>query len=433
LDIESDNTESAEGNKTKKTAKERFFAIDARSWPKVCELGMPAAVSYLVLACGSGGDQTTTKWSVDAITRHTGIGRPRARQAIEALVKAGLIRIEKGGKRPQYSILHAHKQSRTAPEVTDEERRIYGIIAVGNNAVPKIGRHDNVWQHGKPYETALSLTHKGYLKDLGGHRFTIAEPEAAPEEPDLIWLPSSLVDSGGCNLTPVEQIRQSNDIRALRFFVDLYHAHDLINEPGINWRSPHGLRVQYERVKLGEHGQHVVWGFRRKASEVYLAAPFCAPRVDRTDPDNQTKKFWNAFGVLTSLHLIEPVVYLVDSDSAHGETMWPVEGGEECEYDVGKGASLAAALMLTPGQLEWAANQGIGPTSPVLKHITDVQAIGIYRLRHRPQTEATKIWFSELTENCEAARKRFQDILRPLREQFLQQDGNKQYQGGIKA
>lgn len=55
--------------KPKKSSKERFFAVDARSWPRVCELGMPAAVSYLVLACGSGGDQTTTRWSVDAITR----------------------------------------------------------------------------------------------------------------------------------------------------------------------------------------------------------------------------------------------------------------------------------------------------------------------------------------------------------------------------
>lgn len=86
-------------SKTRKTAKERFFAVDARSWPMVCELGMPAAVSYLVLACGSGGDQTTTRWSVDAITRHTGISRPRAKLAVAALVKAGLIKIEKGGTR----------------------------------------------------------------------------------------------------------------------------------------------------------------------------------------------------------------------------------------------------------------------------------------------------------------------------------------------
>lgn len=76
-------------------------------------------------------------------------------------------------------------------------------------------------------------------------------------------------------VTPVERIRQSNNIRALRLFIDLYHAHDLINGPGINWRPPHGLRFKYERVQLGQFGEFVVWDFKPLHSEVYTAAPFC--------------------------------------------------------------------------------------------------------------------------------------------------------------
>ena len=49
---------------------------------------------------------------------------------------------------------------------------------------------------------------------------------------------------------------------ALRLFIDLYHAHDLINGPGINWRAPHGLRFKYERVQLGQRGEYFVWGFK---------------------------------------------------------------------------------------------------------------------------------------------------------------------------
>jgi hypothetical protein len=413
LDIESDNTESAEGKKTKKTAKERFFATDARSWPKVCELGMPVAVSYLVLACGTGGDQTTTGWSVDAITRHTGIGRPRAKQAIETLVKADLIKIEKGGTRPRYSLLHAHQRAKNVPDLTSEEQRIYGIIASGINAVPKIGRHDNAWQYGKPYETALSLTRKGYLKDLGGHRFTVAEPETTPDEPDLIWLPCSIVESEDGGLTPVERIRQSQNIAALRLFVDLYHAHDLINGPGINWRPPHGLRREFERVKLGQRGEHVVWGFKPKTLSVWPSAPFCRPHLE-DGKDNPTGTFWKALEILTSLHLVAPVTYLVDTDGEHGEEMWPIPrdgAGESCEEAVGLAAGKLCSLMLTHGQIEWANEQGIVTACPVPKHIGEVQAIGIYRMRHRPHTEPTKAWFADLTAQCEAVLERFQDLI----------------------
>src|SRR3954447_10317824 len=76
---------------SKKSARERIFAVDRRAWARACDLGMPAAVSYLVLACGTGGDQRTTGWSVDAITRHTGIGRPRAKKAVQALRDHGLV------------------------------------------------------------------------------------------------------------------------------------------------------------------------------------------------------------------------------------------------------------------------------------------------------------------------------------------------------
>jgi hypothetical protein len=410
MNIENDT----KAERAKKTARERFFAIDAQTWPKVCVLGMPAAVSYLVLACGSGGDQTTTRWSVDAITRHTGIGRPRAKKAVDALVKTGLIRIDRAGTRPQYSIIHAHQQRETVPDLTSEEQRIYGIISQGNNAVPKIGRHDNVWKYGKPYEAALSLTRKGFLKDLGGHRFTLAEQGTVPEGPELIWLPCSLVDSEGKNLTPVEQIRQSNNVRVLRLFIDLYHSHDLINGLGIEWRPPTGLRHKYERIKLGQMGEHVVWGFKPLTSHVYFAARFCAPHVDHAKTEHQAQAFFDALQVLTDLHLVDVIPHLVDNYSEHGEEMWPIPmkgEGEECERLVGLTAAKLANLMLTTGQIDWANSQGIEMACPVKKHMADVQAVGIYRLRHRPHTEATKAWFSELNEQCSALAERFNELI----------------------
>ena len=44
-----------------------FFAIDQRTFAKVCELGRNAATAYLVQACGTGRDNRTTAWSVKSV------------------------------------------------------------------------------------------------------------------------------------------------------------------------------------------------------------------------------------------------------------------------------------------------------------------------------------------------------------------------------
>jgi hypothetical protein len=56
----------------------QFFAIDRRSWAAVCGQGLNAAIVYLVMARGSGGDQRTTSWSINAVENYTGVSRSRA-------------------------------------------------------------------------------------------------------------------------------------------------------------------------------------------------------------------------------------------------------------------------------------------------------------------------------------------------------------------
>src|SRR3954465_6693219 len=91
------------------SAHDGFFAIDRRTWARACELGINPAVAYLVLARGSGGDNRTTAWSVNAIESYTGISRPRAQKAIGTLKSSGLSRQDDGGPPPRYSILAAHE------------------------------------------------------------------------------------------------------------------------------------------------------------------------------------------------------------------------------------------------------------------------------------------------------------------------------------
>jgi hypothetical protein len=49
------------------TEKGGFFAVDKRIWAEVCSLGLNEAVVYLVLANGTGRDNQTSTWSVQAV------------------------------------------------------------------------------------------------------------------------------------------------------------------------------------------------------------------------------------------------------------------------------------------------------------------------------------------------------------------------------
>src|SRR5947209_8473571 len=86
-----------------------FFQIDVRVWRHVLAMGMNHAVALMVLARGSGGDNATTSWSTDAVERYTRISRPRAKQAIEDLERAGVLDLLRGGTTPLRRIRPAHE------------------------------------------------------------------------------------------------------------------------------------------------------------------------------------------------------------------------------------------------------------------------------------------------------------------------------------
>jgi hypothetical protein len=102
-----------------------FFAVDRRSWARVCGLGLNPAVAYLVLARGTGKSNLETAWSVMAIENYTGISRGRAHDAVSALVKDGVVRKLREGTRPKYELVpwHLLPGKHTRP-VTDAEESV---------------------------------------------------------------------------------------------------------------------------------------------------------------------------------------------------------------------------------------------------------------------------------------------------------------------
>lgn len=81
-----------------------FFIVDRDVFLQACERGMNAAVSYLVMARGTQGNNRTTKWSANAIAERAGITRPRATAAIGELIDSGVVELVSGGARPHYRL-----------------------------------------------------------------------------------------------------------------------------------------------------------------------------------------------------------------------------------------------------------------------------------------------------------------------------------------
>jgi hypothetical protein len=425
LSIE-DNDKIEDGNPPayRKRNAANIFAVDRRAWAKVCDIGLNAAVAYLLLARGTGGDQRTVGWSVNAIENKTGIGRLNAKKAIEILKQRGLIRQLKSGTKPQYYIVPAQEvlESKAAPQpLTSEEQRILRILRqIGNEAtwVPKVGRVDNIWEYGNPYKIACGLANKGYLKSQGGQVFSQVEPiapQANSEEPDWIWLPNSLIDGVDGETAPVERVRQTQDVNILRLFIDLYHDHELLTFGGINWRPNKGIKNTYIRHKVADYREYTVWGFEPSNLNANSSALFVKPHLTGESDENGRDTGWNPFferfGTLTSLGLVQIIPHLVESETDEGEIIFSQSyDGEEGERDLAFATYLAAEAMLQEWQLKRLEDENHWVLIPALKHMTKVQLVGVARLRYRPQTETTALWLKERSAQWTEWTKRYDEI-----------------------
>ncbi len=79
-----------------------FFSIDRGAFRCAATLGLNCGVAHLVMARGTGRDNRTTQWSVNAIEQHTGISRPNAKKAVQGLLDRGIWKKTREGKHPIY-------------------------------------------------------------------------------------------------------------------------------------------------------------------------------------------------------------------------------------------------------------------------------------------------------------------------------------------
>ncbi len=375
-----------------------FFSIDRGAFRCAAVGGLNSAIAFLVMARGTGPDNRATQWSISAIEKYTGISRPNAKKAVTDLLDRGIWKKTRDGKHPVYEAVPGNEIP--GGPFTTAEQSVLAAIRNGD-AVPDEAVAEALKARGIIRESSKRQRYRPF--DLDDAAI------AALSEPKPIWLPNTLVDGAAGEVPPVELIRQTRNLPALRLLVELYEAQFLPIFGGIPREM---LERKFERLHVGERGPFVVWGFREEAlhGSYKLAQPFFTGKIKTRDSgarldEGWDSTFWPAVHVLETLGLIEPVGMLLDGNDPEAEFIHPygINGGDQAERELAQAAHKAAAMMVTERQL-WRADklaemEGHYNLVPVRKHIVNAAFVEIFRLRYRPHTSATAAWYAQMKKS----------------------------------
>jgi hypothetical protein len=261
-----------------------FFGVERAAWQRALALGLNPATAFLVMGRGTAADHRTTPWCVQAIEKYTGISRPRARDAVDALIDAGLARL---------------------------------MLRNGPNR---------------------------YDLGLGPKPETLPEGEA--EQLDLIWLPNEIVTGAGREVPPLELIRQCQDAAVLGLLIGLYDHQNLADESGVNRKILWQKYAREKVFERGEYVIFRFTPGRRTSSHASpLAAPFIENRKAK-DVEAGWKFFWDALATLQRLGLVKFFAHLIESELPTAEVMYPCDpAGLAGEAAIAEAAAMAARRL----------------------------------------------------------------------------------------
>ena len=218
------------------------------------------AAAYLVMACGTGGDNVTSSWSVNAIKKHTKIASTRAKEAIERLIKKRLVTKVNGVKPPRYKLTTWAQflgKDRDETPLTKDQSETLEIIKAGGGLSAK----------------QKTIAHQ--LVRMRHAQFVHGVPVPfEPPAPELAFLPNAFVTSAENEAPPNERLRNRQDAGLFRLVIDLYHQH-LANDGGIEKKV---LFKEYGRSNEISIGPYKIAKFVQSGQpSAYLAHPIIAP------------------------------------------------------------------------------------------------------------------------------------------------------------
>jgi hypothetical protein len=222
--------------------------------------------------------------------------------------------------------------------------------------------------------------------------------------PSWAWLPNTLIDGVAGEPSPVERLRQTQDPLNLRLFVKLYHSQHLVEHGGID---PKLLRQEFTRLRVGQHAEYVVWGFRPEdiwVSDAFWPCYGIAVTEAMTKNWNKANLdvFHSRLQVIVSLGLAAWTPFLMESGLPGAQPIHAVvpvgsRVGTPLEQALGDWAQRAGQAIVTESQWAFAYERSL-QVVPVLAHMAQVQLVGVLRMHYRPRTRLTSAWFADLHE-----------------------------------
>jgi hypothetical protein len=374
-----------------------FFCIDRHIWGAICDLEtLNLAIAYLVMATGTSGGNTRTKWSAEAIHKRSSMPWRDARDAIATLVEHGFVRrdLEAPQSKPRYMLLSFEEYDRA-------RLRKNATAAAERHAVECLSSDAKC---GLSAAAARALIGAGYLQKRpeGGHRVRAAD--AVTPDGDKVWLPNTLIS--GVSLdgpSPLAQLFMLGDVWTLRLLVDLYYVHYLDSHQGVDRAF---IRYTYERKQVGQQGLYCVWAFKLGQGHFVhdKGGPFAVQvRKRKAAKGENGHPAWSSLSTLRQMGLIAFVPHLFTNDNADTKpchslgAIW--ERAEEDEDCVRNAANVAGKSLLQQGQVEQAEMDGFRLIVPVPHYLTPV-VYGTLRLTFRPHTSATTRWYRNLKQKA---------------------------------
>lgn len=324
----------------------RFFRVDLRQWPAVCDLGLHAALVYLGLSAGRIGKTPNTQWGALALSTRLGLPCARVRDALRHLERAGLVL-------PVSALM----------------RRV-------------------------------------------------VESDA----PEYAWRPQSAVLGAGEERTPLQLLRETGDALLVRLFVELYGRHELPDDNGLSLRT---LSRTYSKQVICARAPWTVIAYTEPGNlTTHLGAgdPLIGPHLRPAAKRGQKPvwdDWWTRCNHLLRLGLLQQVPRLMetdDPDAAQACSLWPPHYGPHdvaAEVRVGRAAQEAAHALMDDEAWGRLMNGAEHTTILVAvpTHMQHATLLTGFRLRYRPQTAQTAVWWASLHALADTWEARYGEVI----------------------
>lgn len=316
-----------------KTDAKNIFAVDREAWNKACDLGLNAAVAYLVLARGTGADNRTTSWSAHSVERYTGMSRDKAPLAIKALIDGSLVTRTKVVGLPRYRIEPAY--------------RVAGCTSFREDA-----------------DEAFAKSFK----------------------PAWIWLSNHLVQRlKGLGEAPVEALRRRRDLAGLKLLINLYGDQTFAREGGLDW-SDTGIRQAYARESIGRFEDRIVYAYKPGKLIWNPDGPL----------ERYGAEFEPAFKRLIDADLVQMVPHLVDGIGDAAEVVHTLADAMKAQHPDETGpqdqADRLARHLVPADKIVAAEARGFGLFVPAPDHWSPPDVVGIARLTWTADAKLSSEW-----------------------------------------